>query len=169
MLANVSNIAESEMLEFLRKEVERLEKENGELKSVRNRIEEALAGERKANRSAKDSVFVKLFEDKENLLEVYRVFHPEDKDSTVDDVERLTLESVLVNQQYNDLGFMVGDKLIILLEAQSYWSWNIVIRMFLYIAWTWMVYIESHKLILVELNIWKIQVLNFNLICIHNT
>ena len=96
-----------EVMAKLQKEVELLRKENRELKSVRKRVEEALAGERKAKWTVKDSVFGRLFSDKENLLKVYRVFHPEDEDSTVEDIERLTLESVFINQQYNDLGFMI--------------------------------------------------------------
>ena len=58
----------------------------------------------------------------------------------------MTLESHLLNQQYNDLGFLVGDRLIILIEAQSTWSENIVIRVLLYVVQTWYKYIKRKKL-----------------------
>ena len=47
---------------------------------------------------------------------------------------------------YNDLGFTVGSKLLVLVEAQSTWSVNIVVRVLLYLANTWQEYIESNKL-----------------------
>ena len=58
----------------------------------------------------------------------------------------MTLESHLLNQQYNDLGFLVRDRLIILVEAQSTWSENIVIRVLLYVVQTWYKYIKRMKL-----------------------
>ena len=51
-----------------------------------------------------------------------------------------------MNQLYNDLGFMVGDQLIILVEHQSKWSENIVIRVFLYLADSWHKYIKLKEL-----------------------
>ncbi|MCC8051721.1 MAG: hypothetical protein LIP10_13895 [Clostridiales bacterium] len=39
-----------------------------------------------------------------------------------------------VNGQYNDLGFMVNGKLMILVEAQSTWTENIIVRALLYYA-----------------------------------
>ena len=46
----------------------------------------------------------------------------------------------------NDLSFMVGNRLIILVEHQSKWSKNIVIRVFWYIADTWHKYVIQRKL-----------------------
>ena len=54
--------------------------------------------------------------------------------------------SHLLNQQYNDLGFIVGERLIILVEAQSTWSENIVIRGLLYVVQTWYKYIKRKEL-----------------------
>ena len=62
------------------------------------------------------------------------------------DITVITLDSQLLNQQYNDLGFMVGRRLIILVEAQSTWSENIVLRVLLYVTWTWFKYIKRNKL-----------------------
>ena len=56
------------------------------------------------------------------------------------------MKPVFVNQLYNDLGFLVGNRLLIMLEAQSKWSKNIVFRMLLYLAWTWDTYVKIHHL-----------------------
>ena len=99
--------------------------------------------ELKLKRTVKDSVFTHLFRDKNYVLMMYQALHPEDTATTVDDIKIMTLESHLVNQLYNDLGFMVDDRLIILVEHQSTWSENIVIRVFWYIADTWHKYVAQ--------------------------
>ncbi len=91
-----------------------------------------------AKHTIKDSVFTKLFEDKKYLLQLYKVLHEEDTDTTENDIKNITLKNILVgNKLYNDLGFMVGDRLIILVEAQSTWTPNIIIRSLLYLADTY--------------------------------
>ena len=54
-----------------------------------------------------------------------------------DDLTDITIENVMVDGLYNDLGFMVSNRLMILLEAQSTWTENILIRALLYTAKTW--------------------------------
>ncbi len=83
---------------------------------------------------AKDSVFTDLFRDKKYLLQLYQALHPEDKTATEDSLTDITINNVLVNGQYNDLGFMVNGKLMILVEAQSTWTMNIIVRALLYYA-----------------------------------
>lgn len=95
------------------------------------------------NRKSKDSVFVKLFQDKNNILQMYKELHPEDTDVTVDDIEIQTLESLIVNKQYNDLGFTIKDKWVMLFEAQSTWNPNMPIRMFSYLDETFIKYIKD--------------------------
>ncbi len=46
----------------------------------------------------------------------------------------VTIENVLTDNLYNDLGFIVGNKLLILIEAQSTWTMNILVRILLYLA-----------------------------------
>ena len=87
-----------------------------------------------ARRSAKDSVFRDFFSRPENLLALYKTLHPEDTQVTEDMLRDVTIENVLTDQMYNDLGFTVGNRLMILVEAQSTWSVNIIIRAFLYVA-----------------------------------
>ena len=98
------------------------------------------------NRKIKDSVFTDLFKDKKNILRMYRELHPEDKETTEDDITTITLTHVIVNKVYNDLGFQVKNKLIILVEAQSTWSVNIIIRLLIYLVQTYQEYIHKKKL-----------------------
>ena len=100
----------------------------------------------KANRKSKDSVFTDMFNEPEYTLKLYRALHPDDTETTEKDISVITLDSQLLNQQYNDLGFVVGKRLIILVEAQSTWSENIVVRVLLYVAWTWYKYIKQNEL-----------------------
>ena len=74
------------------------------------------------------------------------VLHPEDREVTEDQIGSVTIKNVLLDQMYNDLGFTVGSKLLVLVEAQSTWSVNIVVRVLLYLANMWQEYIESNKL-----------------------
>lgn len=99
-----------------------------------------------AKKTAKDSVFRDLFENPKYLLQLYQSLHPEDTETTLEQIGSVTIKNVLLDQMYNDLGFTVGSKLLLLVEAQSTWSVNIVIRVLLYLASTWQEYIESNKL-----------------------
>lgn len=58
----------------------------------------------------------------------------------------VTINNVLVDDIYNDLGFRVGDRVMILVEAQSTWSVNIIVRSLLYLATTWQKYIDDNSL-----------------------
>lgn len=102
-----------------------------------------------AKRQSKDSVFVKLFEDKNAILRLYRELHPEHTDVTIDDITVQTLEAVLVNTLYNDLGFIVKDKdkdrFVLLIEAQSTWNPNMTLRMLMYLGGTIRQYLRITK------------------------
>lgn len=97
-------------------------------------------------RTIKDSVFTFLFGEPEYTVELYQTLHPEDVGVKNSDVKLVTLQNVLANGVYNDLGFQVRDKLILLVEAQSTFSENIPLRMLLYLAATYKDYVEEHKL-----------------------
>lgn len=99
-----------------------------------------------AKRSAKDSVFRDFFSQREHLLALYKVLHPEDTQVTLDMLGNVTIENVLTDQLYNDLGFTVGDRLLILVEAQSTWSVNIIVRAFMYMAQSYQERFESQKI-----------------------
>ena len=100
----------------------------------------------KAKRNAKDAVFINLFKRPNYLFQLYQSLHPEDKEVQPSDLTHATLESHMVIQQYNDLAFLVRNKLLILLEAQASWSMNIIIRILLYLADSWLKYINSNEL-----------------------
>lgn len=97
----------------------------------------------KAKRTAKNSVFLDLFQDKKNLLKLYKTLHPEDTEVTEDKLDIVTIDNVLTDNLYNDLGIMVGgNKLLLLLEAQASWTVNILIRILLYLAQSYHEYYE---------------------------
>ena len=96
-------------------------------------------------RTIKDSVFTNLFQDKKYLIQLYQALHPEDKEVTEDNLTDVTIENVLTDNIYNDLGFMVGNRLLILVEAQSTWTVNIIIRALMYLIQTYHNYFERTK------------------------
>ncbi len=88
-------------------------------------------------RTIKDSVFTNLFQDKKYLLQLYKALHPEDNEVT---------EDKLTDNIYNDLGFIVNeDKMVILVEAQSAWTMNIIIRALMYMVQTYHDYFNRTK------------------------
>ncbi len=95
-----------------------------------------------AKRTAKNSVFLNLFQDKSYLLKLYKTLHPEDTAATEDSLTDVTIENVLTDNLYNDLGFIVGNKLMILVEAQSTWTMNILVRVLLYLAQSYHEYFQ---------------------------
>ena len=96
--------------------------------------------------AVKDSVFTLLFSDIKNIRKLYQSLH-DDADSYLDeDFKIVTLENAIINGQYNDLGFTVKDRLIILVEAQSTFNSNMGIRLLMYIAKSYHDYIVENKL-----------------------
>lgn len=95
-----------------------------------------------AKYTIKDSVFSDLFHSKKYLMQLYRALHPEDETATEDELTDITIKNVFTDGIYNDLGFLLGEKFMLLLEAQSLWTVNIIIRAFLYLAQTYHDYFE---------------------------
>ena len=96
-------------------------------------------------RAVKDSIFTDMFNRPKYTLDLYKSLHPEDSDVSVHDIKNLTLKTILTDGQYNDLGFFVKNKLIILVEAQSTWSVNILWRHLIYLADTYKNYFHDTK------------------------
>ena len=94
-------------------------------------------------RTVKDSVFTYLFQDPQYTLQLYKSLHAEDDGVEEKDIEVITLTNVLVDDIYNDLGFLVKDRLIILVEAQSTFSPNLPMRMLFYLAATYKAYSDE--------------------------
>lgn len=94
-------------------------------------------------RNAKDSVFCNLFSYPKYQLELYQALHPEDTDTKESDITTVTLQTVIINEIYNDPGMLVHGRLLILVEEQSSWSINILIRIILYFAGEWKKHIQD--------------------------
>lgn len=97
----------------------------------------------KINHVAKDSVFRSLFSEPQNLLKLYQALHPEDDKVTEQDLHIVTMEQIFFKGIYNDLGFLAGDKMLIMAEAQSTWSPNIVLRELIYLIDTYQEYLTG--------------------------
>ena len=94
----------------------------------------------------KDSVFRHLFRQPKYALQLYRILHPEDTKATEADIAYLTLVREITDDIRNDLGLYIRERYIFLIEAQTTWSVNILVRMFIYLAETWKNYIARHNL-----------------------
>ena len=106
-----------------------------------------MAKEKSMRHSGKDTVFRDMFSKKKYLIQMYKALHPEDSTITKADLKIITLQSILLNGIYNDLGLMVrGKQLMILVEAQSTWSPNIVIRALIYLMSTYQDYFSENKI-----------------------
>jgi len=87
--------------------------------------------EANANRNHKNSVFTSLFSEKNNLLELYNAItgknYPENTDIKV-----ITLPDVLFMEKVNDICFVIGNRLVVLIEHQSTINENMCLRMGMY-------------------------------------
>ena len=110
---------------------------------------DAAAGEEKEERvvkhTVKDSVFTSLFKEKRYLIQLSRALHPEDTETTEDDLKDVTVSNVLVDDIYNDLGFTVGTTIMLLIEVQSTWTVNIIFRALMYLVQTYREYFRKTK------------------------
>ena len=89
------------------------------------------------NRKYKDSVFVDLFSEdkkaKENFLSLYNALHGTQLD-TLSALTPLRLEQVMYMTFYNDVSYLVDNKMIILAEHQSTINPNMPIRCLEYVV-----------------------------------
>lgn len=93
----------------------------------------------------KDSVFTNLFKEKKYLVQLYHALHPERKGVTEEDIKEVTVSNVLVDDIYNDVGFMVGSTLLVLVECQATWTVNIIFRALMYLVQTYREYFRKTK------------------------
>lgn len=97
-------------------------------------------------RGIKDSVFTLMFREPKYALQLYQALHPEDRDVTEADCKIVTLENILTVGQFNDLGLLVRDRLLLLTEAQSTFSVNIAPRLLMYVANSYKEYVDDRNL-----------------------
>ena len=102
--------------------------------------------DKKANPKSKDGVFCDLFKDPKYLLQLYSALHPEDDVTDITDITLVTLDNQILRTQYNDLGFIIGNRLMILIEEQTLWTLNILIRILMYLGETYQRYIKNNGL-----------------------
>lgn len=114
---------------------------NNKVNAAENRIKD----EEVAKYTIKDSVFTNLFQEKKYLLQLYKTLHPEDTEVTEDELSDITIHNIMTNDVYNDVGFMVGERLLILTEAQATWTENIAVRILIYLMVTYQDYIKKTK------------------------
>lgn len=87
-----------------------------------------------ANQSYKDSVFSKYFsEDHSRLVELYNAL--EGTSLPLDtEVQVTTLTDVLFKDRVNDISFMLGEQLVVLVEHQSTINLNMALRLLIYLG-----------------------------------
>lgn len=94
-------------------------------------------------RNAKSSVFTHLFSLERYRKELYLSFHPSDRNIREDEIKTYTISSIFTNTQINDLGLLVKDVLLLLVEAQSTWTYNILPRIISYLAESYNRYVKE--------------------------
>ena len=97
-------------------------------------------------RQIKAVVFTDFFGQPKNAILLYRFLHPEDVLATEKDVQIITLENVLTDNLQNDLGILVGDRLMILVEHQEKWDSNVAFRSFFYLGHSYNEYFKIHNI-----------------------
>lgn len=111
-----------------------------------NYIVDSSNNTKKVFRNVKDNLFTFLFRDIKNIRRLYSVLADDNDKYRDEDFRILTLENALVPSIYNDLGFLVGNQLIVLVEEQNTFNPNMAIRYLLYIAETYQNYIFENNL-----------------------
>ena len=100
------------------------------------------------NKNYKDSLFTRLFSNKEEIISLYNAIKDTNYNIYDTDINIITLEDVLFMDRNNDLCFTINDKLVVLIEHQSSINPNMPLRFLLYIA-------REYEKILDNKNIYK--------------
>ena len=98
-----------------------------------------------ANKKFKDSVFKSLFNDPNLLRELYCALEdvtlPPDVPVTIN-----TLKGALFKERLNDISFLIGGKLVVLIEHQSTINENMALRMHMYIMRIYEAFIKAKNI-----------------------
>ncbi len=113
----------------------------------------------KENREHKSTLFCKVFENKEHLLDLYNCVN-NTAYQNADDLEVNTLENVVYITMKNDLSFLI-DCNMNLYEQQSTFNPNMPLRGLLYFAQLYNKYIAKHNINLYSSAVQKIPVPNY--------
>ena len=99
---------------------------------------------RRANRKYKDRLFIRIFEDREDLLRLYNAVNASDY-PCADDLEVTTLDNAIYMRMKNDVSFLI-DGYMSLYEHQSTFNPNMPLRDCLYLLEPYQNYIDSREL-----------------------
>ena len=99
---------------------------------------------RRANRKYKDRLFIRIFEDREDLLRLYNAVNASDY-PCADDLEVTTLDNAIYMRMKNDVSFLI-DGYMSLYEHQSTFNPNMPLRDCLYLLELYQNYIDSREL-----------------------
>ena len=101
-----------------------------------------------SNRKYKDSVFVDLFSEdekaKENFLSLYNALH-NTKLTAIEQLKNILLDQVLYMTFYNDVSYLVDNKIIVLAEHQSTINPNMPLRCLEYVSRLYETIFESKE------------------------
>ena len=101
-----------------------------------------------ANRKYKDSVFVDLFSEdekaKENFLSLYNALHGKCLKDT-EQLKNVRLDQVLYMSFYNDVSYLIDNKIIVLAEHQSTINPNMPLRCLEYVSRLYETLFESKE------------------------
>ena len=117
------------------------------------------------NRSSKDTAFSLIFSKEKYQRDV--VHHLFGGRLDGEKIEMITMRNVFLRTWYNDLGLLVGDTLVLLVEAQSTEPANIAIRMLTYYAETLNVYLSSRVQQAKLYGVKKLALPNISLFCVY--
>ena len=95
------------------------------------------------NRKYKDRLFVKLFQDKKNILELYNALNGTSYDN-VDDIIITTIDDAVYMGMKNDCSFIIGSQLN-LYEHQSTFCGNMPLRGLIYLTDVYQSYVVSNE------------------------
>ena len=119
---------------------------------------------RMIRRTIKDLVFTTVFKERINVATLYKDLHPEHTDVSEEDVEIVTLENVISTGETNDLGFVVNNRLLCLVEAQTVRMKAILLRNLVYLADTYKRMMQSRNLTVYDvdekdMHVWEMYVI----------
>jgi predicted transposase YdaD len=97
------------------------------------------------NKEYKDSVFSLLFGNPDVLRELYSAIEGVDLPPDIS-IDINTLSDVLIREQINDISFIIGGRLVVLIEHQSTINNNMPLRLLMYIARVYEKIIDHRKI-----------------------
>jgi predicted transposase YdaD len=97
------------------------------------------------NKEYKDSVFSLLFSNPDVLRELYSAIEGIELPPDIS-IDINTLSDVLIREQINDISFIIGDRLVVLIEHQSTINNNMPLRLLMYLARVYEKIIDHRKI-----------------------